>query len=266
VYDLHADRMRVFRAGEDRVSATRKRLEGLDNPEIARALRRCSSTTPTTRSTWCATRAAVRPDAFLAGQADARVLRVGHQQLRRAGSAGRAGRSRTAAAAASAMQRRVEPNEPKFTGVVFKIQANMDPSHRDRIAFVRVCSGRFQRGMRLKVQRNGKEIRPNNVVTFLSQRRELLEEAYAGDIIGIPNHGDAAARRHADRRRDAAVHRTAVLRTGIVPGCRDRDPLRTKQLRSGLEQLGEEGAIQVFRPLAGGTLLLGAVGNCSSTW
>ena len=83
----------------------------------------------------------------------------------------------------------VAPDEPKFTGVVFKIQANMDPAHRDRIAFVRVASGHFERGMRLKVVRSGKELRPNTVVSFLSQRRELLDEAYAGDIIGIPNHG-----------------------------------------------------------------------------
>ena len=82
-----------------------------------------------------------------------------------------------------------QPDEPKFTGVVFKIQANMDPSHRDRIAFLRVASGHFERGMRLKVVRSGKELRPNTVVSFLSQRRELLDEAFAGDIIGIPNHG-----------------------------------------------------------------------------
>ena len=87
----------------------------------------------------------------------------------------------------AAIQRVVQPTEPKFTGVVFKIQANMDPAHRDRIAFLRVASGHFERGMRLKVTRSGKELRPNTVVSFLSQRRELLEEAFAGDIIGIPN-------------------------------------------------------------------------------
>src|SRR5690606_20738364 len=84
----------------------------------------------------------------------------------------------------AALERSVLPAEPKFTGVVFKVQANMDPAHRDRVAFVRVSSGRFERGMRLKVARNGKEIRPNNVVSFLSQRREIVEEAFAGDIIG----------------------------------------------------------------------------------
>ena len=89
----------------------------------------------------------------------------------------------------AALQRTVQPTEPRFSGVVFKIQANMDPAHRDRIAFLRVASGHFERGMRLKVTRSGKELRPNTVVSFLSQRRELLEEAWAGDIIGIPNHG-----------------------------------------------------------------------------
>ena len=87
----------------------------------------------------------------------------------------------------------MQPDEPKFSGVVFKIQANMDPAHRDRMVFVRVCSGRFERGMRLKITRTGKEMRPNNVVSFLSQRRELLDEAYAGDIIGIPNHGGCSS-------------------------------------------------------------------------
>ncbi len=122
--------------------------------------------------------------------ADAGVLRLGHQQLRRARSARRAGGHRAAAAArASRCRARSQPDRERFSGVVFKIQANMDPAHRDRVVFVRVCSGHFERGMRLRVQRTGKDFRPNNVVSFLSQRRELLDEAYAGDIIGIPTHG-----------------------------------------------------------------------------
>jgi peptide chain release factor 3 len=160
-----------------------------------------------------------------------------------------------------ALQRTVQPQEPKFTGVVFKIQANMDPAHRDRIAFVRVASGRFERGMRLKVTRSGKEIRPNTVVTFMSQRRELLEEAYAGDIIGIPNHGVLQLG-------DTLTEGEALQFTGLpffapemFRSVEVADPLRTKQLRAGLTQLGEEGAIQVFRPVAGSVLLLGAVGQ-----
>ncbi|MGS0757156.1 EF-Tu/IF-2/RF-3 family GTPase, partial [Roseateles sp. GG27B] len=161
----------------------------------------------------------------------------------------------------AAMQRVVKPAEPKFTGVVFKIQANMDPSHRDRIAFLRVVSGHFERGMRLKVVRSGKELRPNTVVSFLSQRRELLDEAFAGDIIGIPNHGVLQLG-------DTITEGEALQFTGLpffapemFRAVEVADPLRTKQLKAGLTQLGEEGAIQVFRPIAGSVLLLGAVGQ-----
>jgi peptide chain release factor 3 len=161
----------------------------------------------------------------------------------------------------AAIQRVVQPDEPKLTGVVFKIQANMDPAHRDRIAFVRVASGHFKRGMRIKVTRSGKEMRPNTVVSFLSQRRELLDEAFAGDIIGIPNHGVLQLG-------DTLTEGEALQYTGLpffapemFRSVEVADPLRTKQLRAGLTQLGEEGAIQVFRPVAGSMLLLGAVGQ-----
>jgi len=161
----------------------------------------------------------------------------------------------------AAVQRVVEPDEKKFSGVVFKIQANMDPAHRDRIAFVRVASGHFERGMRLKVVRSGKELRPNTVVSFLSQRRELLDEAFAGDIIGIPNHGVLQLG-------DTLTEGEALQYTGLpffapemFRSVEVADPLRTKQLKAGLTQLGEEGAIQVFRPVAGSVLLLGAVGQ-----
>ncbi len=160
-----------------------------------------------------------------------------------------------------AIQREVAPEEPKLTGVVFKIQANMDPAHRDRIAFVRVASGHFKRGMRIKVSRSGKEMRPNTVVSFLSQRRELLDEAFAGDIIGIPNHGVLQLG-------DTLTEGETLQYTGLpffapemFRSVEVADPLRTKQLRAGLTQLGEEGAIQVFRPVAGSVLLLGAVGQ-----
>lgn len=160
-----------------------------------------------------------------------------------------------------AIQREVGPEEPKFTGVVFKIQANMDPAHRDRIAFVRVASGHFERGMRLKVVRSGKELRPNTVVSFLSQRRELLDEAFGGDIIGIPNHGVLQLG-------DTLTEGESLQFTGLPFFAPEMfrmvevaDPLKTKQLKAGLQQLGEEGAIQVFRPVAGSVLMLGAVGQ-----
>jgi peptide chain release factor 3 len=161
----------------------------------------------------------------------------------------------------AAIQREVQPDEAKLTGVVFKIQANMDPAHRDRIAFVRVASGHFKRGMRIKVSRSGKEMRPNTVVSFLSQRRELLDEAFAGDIIGIPNHGVLQLG-------DTLTEGETLQYTGLpffapemFRSVEVADPLRTKQLKAGLIQLGEEGAIQVFRPVASSLLLLGAVGQ-----
>lgn len=160
-----------------------------------------------------------------------------------------------------ALQRIVSPDEKKFSGVVFKIQANMNPAHRDRIAFIRICSGEFKRGMNLKVTRNNKEIRTNTVVSFLSQRREILETAYPGDIIGIPNHGTLQLG-------DTLTEGELLQFTGlpffapeIFQTVEINDPMRTKQLKLGLTQLGEEGAIQVFRPHLGSTLLLGAVGN-----
>lgn len=164
--------------------------------------------------------------------------------------------------ARTALQREVHPTEEKFTGMVFKVQANMDPAHRDRVAFVRVSSGHFNRGMRLHVVRTKREMRPNNVVTFLSQRRERLDEAFAGDIIGIPNHGVLQLG-------DVLTEGETLQFTGLpffapelFRAVEVADPMRTKQLRTGLTQLGEEGAIQVFRPhLTGGALLLGAVGQ-----
>jgi len=171
-------------------------------------------------------------------------------------------RQSSAAAGGQAQERAVAPDDPAFSGVVFKVQANMDPAHRDRIAFVRVASGRYAPGMKLKVQRTGKELRPTSVVTFLSQRREAVDEAYAGDIIGFTTHGGVQL---GDTITDGSV---ALQYTGLPFFAPElfmtvvlRNPLRAKQLQQGLAQLGEEGAIQVFKPDAGGNMLLGAVGQ-----
>jgi len=156
----------------------------------------------------------------------------------------------------------VAPDDTAFSGVVFKVQANMDANHRDRIAFVRVASGRYAPGMKLKVMRTAKELRPTSVVTFMSQRREAVDEAYAGDIIGFTTHGGVQL---GDTITDGSVNR---LYTGLPFFAPElfttvvlKNPLRTKQLQQGLAQLGEEGAIQVFRPEMGGNMLLGAVGQ-----
>lgn len=156
--------------------------------------------------------------------------------------------------------RAVQPTEVPFSGFVFKIQANMDPAHRDRIAFLRVCSGRFERGMKLKHLRLNREIKVSSVVTFMASSREQVEEAYAGDIIGLPNHGNMQIG-------DSFSEGEFLQFTGIpyfAPDffrtARILNPMKTKQLQKGLQQLGEEGAVQVFKPVSSGDLVLGAVG------
>ena len=156
----------------------------------------------------------------------------------------------------------VQPDNAAFSGVVFKVQANMDANHRDRIAFVRMASGKYTPGMKLKVMRTSKELRPTSVVTFMSQRREAVSEAYAGDIVGFTTHGGVQL---GDTITDGSVN---LLYTGLPFFAPEmfmtvvlRNPLRTKQLQQGLAQLGEEGAIQVFKPEMGGNMLLGAVGQ-----
>ena len=263
VFDLQRNQMRVFKPGQARRDdETDEIIEGLNNPAIAT---RFGEFFTQAKSEIELIQAAVPPfdrDAFLAGKQTpvlfgSAINNFGIQEVldtlvEHAPSPG----------PRESLERLIEPTEPKFSGVVFKVQANMDPAHRDRVAFVRVSSGRFERGMRLKVSRNNKEIRPNNVVSFLSQRRELVDEAFAGDVIGIPNHG--------------ILHLGDVLTEGetlhfkglpffapeLFQAVEVKDPLRVKQLRIGLTQLGEEGAIQVFRPVAaGGAMLLGAVGQ-----
>jgi peptide chain release factor 3 len=160
----------------------------------------------------------------------------------------------------AATQRPVDPAEARFTGLVFKVQANMDPQHRDRVAFVRVCSGQFQRGMSLTVSKTGKRIKTGNVVTFLSQRRDLAEEAYPGDIIGIPNHGSICLGDTLTEGEALQFPGLPFFSPEIFQTVEAVDPIRVKQLNEALRQLSEEGAIQVFRPMRGGALLLGAVG------
>ena len=156
--------------------------------------------------------------------------------------------------------REVSPEEPKFTGFVFKIQANMDPKHRDRIAFMRINSGRFQPGMKLFQVRLKREIKIPEALSFLAAEREHISEAVAGDIIGIHNHGTI-------RIGDSFSEGEALEFTGIPDFApelfrrvRLKDPLKMKALLKGLEQLCEEGATQFFKPLLGNDLILGAVG------
>ena len=159
-----------------------------------------------------------------------------------------------------ANERSVEPTEEKFTGFVFKIQANMDPKHRDRIAFMRICSGKYEKGMKLRHVRTKKDLKIADALTFFSSEREMLEEAWAGDIIGLHNHGTIQIG-------DTFTEGETLGFTGIphfapelFRRVRLKDPLKSKQLRQGLQELAEEGATQVFFPERNNDIILGAVG------
>ncbi|MCB1691824.1 MAG: peptide chain release factor 3 [Pseudomonadales bacterium] len=155
---------------------------------------------------------------------------------------------------------KVEATDSHFSGFVFKIQANMDPKHRDRVAFMRVCSGHYQQGMRMMHVRTGKEVRISDAVTFLAGERAHADDAWPGDIIGLHNHGTIQI---GDTFTDGANYRylgVPHFAPELFRRVQLRDPLKSKQLRQGLTQLSEEGATQVFMPLANNDLILGAVG------
>ena len=156
--------------------------------------------------------------------------------------------------------RKVEPTEEDFTGFCFKIQANMDPAHRDRVAFVRICSGTFEKGMKLRHVRIGKDIKIANALTFLAQDRDHVETAYPGDIVGIHNHGTISIGDTFSEGEELKFTGIPSFAPELFRRARLRDPLRLKQLTKGLEQLSEEGATQFFKPILGNDLVLGAVG------
>jgi peptide chain release factor 3 len=157
-------------------------------------------------------------------------------------------------------QRSVAPQEEKFSGFVFKIQANMDPAHRDRVAFLRVCSGVYRKGMRMRHVRIGRDVQVANALTFLASDREQVEEAYPGDIIGLHNHGTIRIGDTFTQGEDLKFAGIPSFAPELFRRARLKDPLRMKALQKGLEQLSEEGATQLFRPLNSNDLILGAVG------
>jgi len=158
------------------------------------------------------------------------------------------------------LSRTVEPTEEKFTGFVFKIQANMDPQHRDRIAFLRVCSGHYSQAMKVKHVRLGRDVKIANATTFMAQERESVEDAWPGDIIGLHNHGTIQIGDTFSEGEDLKFTGIPHFAPELFRLARLRDPLKLKQLQKGLEQLSEEGATQLFKPLRNNDLILGAVG------
>jgi len=161
----------------------------------------------------------------------------------------------------AARERLVSPEEPAFSGFVFKIQANMDPRHRDRIAFLRICSGTYEQGMRMRHVRIGREVRVADAVSFQAGDRATVERAVAGDIIGLHNHGTIQIGDSFSAGEELQFTGIPHFAPELFRSIRLRDPMKMKQLRRGLQQLSEEGSAQVFFPLHRNVIVVGAVGQ-----
>ena len=261
VFDLLADRLRRFTPGEERVSEDTEVIAGLDNPRLTALF---PDEMPALRHDVDLIRSASTPfalDEFLAGRQTpvffgSGINNFGVQEILQAlidwapPPQPRDGGSRM-----------VQPGEAPFTGFVFKIQANMDPRHRDRIAFFRVCSGRYVPGMKVRHLRAGREMKLANALTFMANERVASEDAVAGDIIGIHNHGQLSIGDTLTEGEALGFKGIPYFAPELFRVARPRDPFKAKQLQKGLQELGEEGAIQVFESTATHALLLGAVGQ-----
>ncbi len=155
----------------------------------------------------------------------------------------------------------VTPDEPRLTGFVFKVQANMDPNHRDRVAFVRICSGKLQRGMKVTNTRLHKTMALHNPIAFFARDRELALGAVAGDIVGIPNHGTLRVGDTLTERGDVTFTGLPDFAPEILRRVRLGDPMKVKQMRRGLSDLAEEGVIRLFKPAIGSSWIVGVIGE-----
>ncbi|MFO7177584.1 MAG: peptide chain release factor 3 [Pseudomonadota bacterium] len=260
-YDLFRDRLLLMQRARERLDDTGVTVSGLDDPQLDALLPEGAA---------ARLREEVEMARGLCPAFDLEAYRGGHMTPVFFGSAINSfgvrelllGLSEIAPAPRSqrARERMVAPHEEAVTGFVFKVQANMDPRHRDRIAFVRLCSGHFRRGAKLFHPRSGATLSVHNPVLFLAQDRELAEEAYAGDIIGIPNHGKLAIG-------DTLSEGEPLHFVGIpsfapehLQRVRPTDPMRAKHLSRALEQLAEEGVARIFKPKSGGYTIVGVVG------
>jgi peptide chain release factor 3 len=261
VFDLRQDHLLRFTPGEERVRDDGELIEGLANPRLDELF---PDETLSLRHDVELLRNASSPfdlDSFLAGQQSpvffgSAINNFGVREILQAlvewapPPQPRDGSSRV-----------VVPTEKAFSGFVFKIQANMDPRHRDRIAFFRVCSGRYQPAMKVRHLRTGREMKLGNVLTFMANERVASDDAVAGDIIGIHNHGQLQIGDTLTEGEALAYKGIPYFAPELFRVTRPRDPFKAKQLQKGLQELGEEGAIQVFERAWNNTLLLGAVGE-----
>jgi len=260
VFDLRNDRLLRFTPGEERIAIDTELIAGIDNRRLDALF---PEETAALRNDVDLLRSASPPfdlERFLAGQQTpvffgSAINNFGVQEILQA-LVGWA----PAPLPRDATVRVVEPVEPSFSGFVFKIQANMDPRHRDRIAFFRVCSGRYQPAMKVRHLRIGREMKLGNALTFMANERVSSEHAVAGDIIGIHNHGQLQIGDTLSEGEALAFRGIPYFAPELFRVARPRDPFKAKPLSKGLQELGEEGAIQVFTSAHTNTLLLGAVG------
>jgi peptide chain release factor 3 len=158
-------------------------------------------------------------------------------------------------------KRRVEPNEPKFTGFIFKIHANLDPRHRDRIAFLRVCSGRFARNTYFRHTRTGKDVRFSNPYSFLAREKDVIEEAFPGDVVGLFDTGNFKIGDTLTEGEDLKFTGIPTFSPELFKELVNKDPMKTKQLEKGISQLTDEGVAQLFTQHGGNRKIIGCVGE-----
>ncbi len=260
-YDLFADALLLFERGAGERVVEPVRLEGLDDPRLAVLL---------PGDALARLREEVTMARELCPRFDAESYRQGHmtpvffgsalnnfgvrELLRGIGALAPAPRPQPA------LPHAIEPFDDKVTGFVFKVQANIDPQHRDRVAFLRLCSGRFRRGMKLRHGRSGRLMSVQNPVFFLARERNLAEEAWPGDILGIPNHGTLRIGDTLTEGEEIRVTGIPNFAPEILRRVRLDDPMKSKHLKRALEQLAEEGVTRLFKPLTGGDFIVGVVG------
>jgi peptide chain release factor 3 len=260
-WDVFDDALMAFERGAHDRMVEPVRCRGLDDPELARRLPKAALTK---------LRDEIEMARGLCPEFDAASFRAGHLTPVYFGSALNNfgvrellhGIARLAPAPRPqpAQPRPIPPEHTDVAGFVFKVQANIDPQHRDRIAFVRIASGRFRRGMKLKNVRTGRVMSVQAPVFFLARERNLAEEAWPGDIIGIPNHGSLRTGDTLTEGEDIRITGIPSFAPEILRRVRLDDPMKSKHLRHALEQLAEEGVTRVFKPAGGGDWIVGVVG------
>ena len=260
VYHLKNDEIYLYEKGKGALIQEKRVIKGLNNPELDEAIGDLAADLREELELVLGASNEFDLDAFLAGQLTPVFFGTALGNFGVDHMLDGLTEWAPAPQSRQAKERLVKATEEKFSGFVFKIQANMDPKHRDRIAFMRICSGQYQRGMKMKHVRINKSINVSEALTFKAGERSNLDEAYSGDIIGLHNHGTIQIG-------DTFTVGEEMNFTGIPHFAPElfklvqlKDPLKSKQLQKGLKELSEEGATQVFMPMRNNDLVVGAVG------